>query len=302
MTYEGKVGISNLNLHSEATGAPALQVEKFSFGGAVVVPLQGRAWETAVLREGHWSAESMLLSKVQATALGGNLAAEKGHLWASQTKATAFSGQFNGEGDGDLVQGTLTKAKVQIAHVDQHQALANLAPEKIDAEGPMSGTVELWTEAGAGGQAGGPLQMKGDLTADKEGRLMVKDESISKQLGGNLAGVNAGPLMPKDYGNIVIGQLKNYPYLQGHIQLSMAGKHPELQLSYKRPSLKEGEPGYNIPVETVVKGVKVTVPMSYAVQLAGVSVELRHMTIEELLGKIVGWENTLFVPPASQPK
>jgi hypothetical protein len=173
----------------------------------------------------------------------------------------------------------LDKVSLTVKHLDQRQVAANLAPDRLDAEGTLSGTIEL--------AAGTRSALKGriELTSDQPGRLRIKDDAAASALAKQLETTNASGLLPPNFNEIVVAQLKNYPYKQGRIRVIDRDGIPIVSLDYTRESVKEGEAGYG--VMTTFQGRQVRA--NYTVQLPGVTLVLKGMTIDELLAEATGF-------------
>jgi hypothetical protein len=160
---------------------------------------------------------------------------------------------------------------------------ANLAPGRLDAEGTVSGTIKL--------SAGRKSALKGriELASDGPGRLRIKDEAAARTLAQQLQVNDHSGVLPPNFSDIVVGQLKDYPYRDAKIRIADRDGTPVLSLDYTRESVKPGEPGYDVATTFQGKAIRA----NYTIQLPGVTVVLKGKTIDELLAEATGFAATL---------
>ncbi|MEI8195070.1 MAG: hypothetical protein WCI73_04095, partial [Phycisphaerae bacterium] len=274
------------------------------------------------LEQGTLSTTALALGKLRVDNLKLNLGTNAGLLSASDLAFNAYGGVFAGSARVNLANPTDVAGKFTIKKLDQHQLLAAFAPEKVDASGTVSGSARLAMTTDAGllillprraaqiGSQPAPhpttspaktqlsnLLVTADLTADGPGRLFIKDEQLARQIAGSLptGGVEAAGILPDNYSDIVVGQLKNYPYLEGTIGLTNQTGLPVFHLSYHRPSLTPGEPGYGIKKKIQDQDLLV----SYPVQLSSVVITMQNQTLRELFDRLTGWQG--MIAPTALP-
>lgn len=213
-----------------------------------------------------------------------------------------FGGVFRAELQVPLANPDQLTAKLVIAKLDQHELFLALNPEKVDGQGSFSGlmSVALTSEPGIPifTLANAPptnLRINLDLRNDNPGRIMIKDEQTARQLASGLP-PTALELLPENYPDIVVGQLKNYPYTEGVIQLNTSEGHPSLNLQFHRPPLTPGEPGYG--VKKVIQGQSIVA--SYPIQLSSVNVEMSNETLVKLLELMLNPTRTV-LPDSPKP-
>lgn len=300
--------LDNLDLKLGGTWQPALPPAQ---------ALAKRDFSNLNLDQGTLSTTRMELGKLRVDHLKLNLATKTGLLTASDLAFNAYGGTFAGSARVSLANPSDVAGKFTIKNLDQHQLLAACAPEKVDATGTVSGSAKfaMVTDAGipvllprrttstSTTLSGKNAQLSNllanvDLTADGPGRLMIKDEKVARQIAGALPtgmGEAAG-ILPDNYSDIVVGQLKNYPYLAGTITLTTDTGYPELHLSYRRPPLTAGEPGFGVKKKIQNQDMLV----SYPVQLSSVIFKVQNQTLRELIDRITGLQG-IFSPDSPQP-
>jgi hypothetical protein len=322
--YAATMNLQGLTCRT-ATGATSpllLDAVALDLAATYVAPAQGRASDTDLTglsisrSKVSWAAVEM--GKLRVTDLTADLAtqhqASGDVLQATNLGFGAFGGTFAGEARANLANIRDMAGRLTIKTMDQHQLLAVFAPDKVDAQGTVSGTARVAMASEEGmpillprrqvSAATGPaatvssppgvtgstnLLVTVDLTSDGPGRLFIKDETVARQLAAGVPAGVAGDLLPDSFSDIVVGQLKNYPYLQGAVGISTRGGHPVLTLNYRRAPLTPGEPGYGVSKK--IQGVDTRV--SYPIHLAGDTITIGNMTLIELLGMATGLHRAL---------
>lgn len=170
------------------------------------------------------------------------------------------------------------KADFTVSHLDQSEVAENLAGDRFDAEGMVDGEIHL------GSNAKGVVVGEIVLNTDGPGRLQIKDQQTAEALAEKLQAGSGGGVLPSNFSQIVVAQLKDYPYTTGHIGVSAPEGLPVVTLNYQRAGVKPGEPGYGVKAN--IGGHEVLA--NYTVQLPGVTIVLKGKTVEEILALAVG--------------
>jgi hypothetical protein len=192
--------------------------------------------------DGQLLAEKVTLGESVFTGIGGSLSAYGNQLVLSNLSFGAAEGTV----DGDIaltLPGQLDSLRLNFAGISQQVLTRSLYPDAFTAEGPVSGKVAL-----ARNEAG--LNVSVDLTPDKPGRLKVARATAAQFLApaAKAAAQAEGALLPGNFDDILIAQLADYPYQQGHVSLQSAPDGITLTLNYTREPLQPGEPGYAVPM------------------------------------------------------
>ncbi len=278
--FEGMVLVKGLTIASSADAKSKWGLTNLNVGGKVHGPSGAGFLSEGVLTEGKVSFDTLVYGKNEVTGFSTPVGISEGKLDAPKIAAAFAGGDFSGEVSYLLAEKRLGKASLHVAHLDQQQVAANLAPDKVNAEGTVSGTVEL----SSGDRS--PVVGTIDLVADGAGRLQIKDEQTAEALAQKLETGAAAGVLPSNFSDIVVGQLKDYPYQTGHIFVAAPDGVPVITLNYHRDGVKAGEPGFG--VKTTLAGQPVTA--NYTVQLPELSVVLKGKTITELLALAAGLE------------
>jgi len=285
-TYNAATGAvdGNVELHNvHLTGGPGEHVRGLQFTGNVHGPITADFLQAATIDYGQLTFDSLAWAKGSVERFESWLELSHGVLECIGLKATFAGGDFLGLLQYDAINGRIQQAMLSVDHLDQKQVAANLAPDRLDAEGTVSGTVKL--------SAGKKSALKGhiDLASDGPGRLRIKDEAAARMLAQQLQVNDQSGLLPPNFSDIVVGQLKDYPYRDAKIRIADRDGTPVLSLDYTRESVKPGEPGYDVATTFQGKAIRA----NYTIQLPGVTVVLKGKTIDELLAEATGFAATL---------
>lgn len=258
-----------------------LRVQRLAANGVIDLPLTAPFLPTLDLSAAQITADLVQIAKLTAIRLNLRASLRQQNAVVEDAGFTLFGGQVTGRAEYQFAQQRLTEAAFQVNGIEQHDLLANVAPEKIDAEGKVSGTLRLWMPLNPETQEPGPLQISGNLASDAPGRLLIKDEDTAKELASQVPDA-AGGLLPADFWQIAVAQLKSYPYLKGTLTLTTVNDRLELEYAYSRSAVKEGEPGYGVSLKVQGQPVLGAVTL----QLSG-RVHLDN-PVDELLTQITG--------------
>ena len=192
-------------------------------------------------------------------------------LHARQAQWNMYKAAVDGQLRLDLESGVLHEAKFSVAKLDLHDLVGTLMPGKMDAQGVVSGTIALHSQMDA--TTGTPTPLRGEvkLTTDSPGKLMIGDVKPLQQA------LTEGK--SEELTDVILAQLKNYPYESGSATLTAARGQPELILSFQRKPVQPGEPGHNAQMD--YEGRKVTV--NYTVQISQVVIAMPQETLDGIL-------------------
>ena len=192
-------------------------------------------------------------------------------LHARQTRWNMYKAAVDGRLRLDLESGVLHEAKFSVARLDLHDLLGTLMPGKMDAQGLVSGTIALHSEMDVETGTLTPLRGEVKLTTDSAGKLMIGDVKPLQQA------LTEGK--SEELTDVILAQLKNYPYDSGSLTLTAARGQPELILSFQRKPVQPGEPGHNAPMDYDGRRVMV----NYTVQISQVVIAMPQETLDGIL-------------------
>ena len=276
----GHLAVTGIDVASTGETGSGMEV----IGLAVAGDVEG-AMSAEFLRTGSVTAAKVTVKKVtygknQVDGFESPVTVEKGELAAPVVKLGFAKADIAGAVKASLAERRLISADFTVKHLDQGEVAENMAPDRLDAEGTMSGEIHLKSDAKG--------VIVGDivLNSDGPGRLQIKDQQTAEALAQKLQVGAAGGVLPSNFSTIVVAQLKDYPYTTGHIGVSAPDGVPVVTLNYQREGVKPGEPGYG--VKATIAGQAVTA--NYTVQLPGLTVVLKGKTVEEILALATGLE------------
>jgi dicarboxylate transporter DctA-like protein len=258
LTFDGSIRLRDLSVRSTAAGEHAFAMDRLTVAGSVQSPID--RWAPAALK----LSDGMM--RLSSLTYGDNAVKDFEASWRVQGQTVVadhfagriFDGLVSGSPAWSFATNAITRCDLQIKGVDVHQALANLSPENLDAEGHVSGTLHVLT--GLEGQLAGHL----DLTFDGPGTLSIGEiEEIKQMLVGNFG---------LDLANLAMRDLRRYPFQSGRLSLESVGANSELKLKFVRqprtdadtvPPRKEIINGQEVWVGSlVVPTIDMTIPIT----------------------------------------
>jgi len=237
--------------------------------------------------ENQLSFAALQIGKMRITDLTTRIKTKDQNLIWDEFQFKLFGGGFHATLQSPLAYPLQLSGQLVVGKLDQHQLFLALNPEKVDGTGTFSGTMQVALNATTGiplfptttvpSAFPDHLSITMELVSDAPGRLMIKDEQTARQLAQSIPAAGL-ELLPDNYPDIVVGQLKNYPYTDGAVRLGTNTGRPVLSLQYHRPPLTPGEPGYGI--KKVIQGQAIVA--NYLIQLSGVNIMMTNDTIKTL--------------------
>ena len=281
--------LTNLTFAAASPSDRPLALRRFSLAANIDTPLDATAPQFASVQAGTLAFDELTLADNTSKTFSTQWTFTDGVLHVASLNASAFGGTITGRARYDLVNKDLTGLDLDLKHIDQHELLKNINPEKVDATGSISGPVHFVLS-----HKDHKLHIDGDLQSDAPGRLKIGDETVRQAIAGQFA-VDITNL-PPNWSDIFMAQLKDYPYSTCRIRLGNPEGAPVMILDYEHADLVPGDPGYDIKMirEMDVAGVpvKAEVRVSLKCNLKNTTVHV-PMPLESLLNTATGLQSLL---------
>jgi hypothetical protein len=258
-----------------------------TFKAGVAAEFDDPQMKSLKITDGEFLAEKITLGQSVLTEIGGQVEAGNGKMELSDGKFSLAEGKAEVAAEVTLAgeASALKSLQINFTGIHQQPLMRSLYPDVFTAEGPISGNLSL---VNTGMPAALPLAGTLTLAADLPGRLKIsRDTSKGTFVPIARAGESTpDAVLPTNFDEIVMDQLADYPYVTGRATLIDDGGGEKgvmsILLDYTREGLKEGEPGYQVPV--MVQGQAV---------LANVEFQLRgaltiHQSIAGVLERMLG--------------
>jgi hypothetical protein len=225
--FSGNLRLQDFTLRSSAAGQSPFALDRLTTSGWVESQLD-RAQPAGIgVRGGtmQWSSLSYGTNALKNLDASWHLANQL--LAFDHFAAQILDGHVSGVAQWNLATHEMPQCDLQIKNINMHKALANLAPDRLDAEGTASGWVHgvLGTEGEVAGSA--------SLTFDGPGVLKVGQITQVKQLLVSSFGTDLAELAMHD--------LQNYPFVTGTLYLESKGRNSELKARFVRQPLTAAE-------------------------------------------------------------
>jgi len=185
--------------------------------------------------------------------------------------AQIFGGHLNGSLAWNLATPAMPQCDFQIKSINMHEALANLSPEHIDAEGNASGFLQLMLNTE------GELSGSVELTFDGPGILRIGEiAEVKRMLVGHFG---------LDLANLAMDDLKQYPFKEGRLYLESSGKNSQLKINFVR----QPRTGAAVvpPRKEIINGTEVWVG-SLVVPTIDMTIPITGKSLAEILSIISG--------------
>ncbi len=269
--FRGNIRLQDLSVHSPAGGEHVLSLDRLTAAG--VVESQLDRWAPAALRvrdgEVRWVALTYGNNAVNNLDAAGSV--DRSTLTAQRCTAQLFDGQISGALVLDLATRAMPRCDFQIKSISMHEALANISPQHIDAEGTASGFLHL--VASAAGELSGYV----DLAFDGPGILKVGDiPKLNRMLASNFG---------LDMADLAMHDLKHYPFKQGRIHLESLGTNSQLKVRFVRKPRDTS--AMTVPRKEIINGQEVTVG-SLVVPVIDLTMPITGKSLAEILSMVGG--------------
>jgi hypothetical protein len=271
LVFTGSVRLQDLSVRSPAGGKRAFALERFTAAGSVESRLDRWAPATLKVRDGvtRWAALSYGNNALYDFAASWHIDGQR--LVADHCTARLFGGHLSGSPTWDFVTGAVPRCDLQIERINVHEALANISPEHVDAEGNASGSLHLLRNAE------GELSGYVELVFDGPGVLKVGEiEEVRRMLAGNFG---------LDLANLAMHDLKQYPFREGRLSLESLGKNSQLKVKFVRQPRTAAD--VTPPRREIINGTEVWVG-SLVVPTIDMTVPITGKSLAEILSVVSG--------------
>lgn len=268
--FSGQLRLRDLNVRWPVGDKTVVVLDRLTVAGYVESRLDRWAPAALRVRQGtlQWAALSYGNQAVYNFEADWRIEDQK--LITERCAAQIFGGHVRGSFTWDLATHAMPQCEFQLKSINMHEALANLSPEHLDAEGHASGVLHLVRSPA------GELSGSVELTFDEPGLLRIGEVAEVRQM---LVG-NVG----LELANLAMQDLQHYPFKEGRVFLESVGENSQLKINFIRqpeahteetPPRKGSLNGQEVQVRSlVVPTIDLTIPIrgtSLAVILSQVS-------------------------------
>jgi len=269
--FGGTIRLRDLSVRAPAEGEHALVLDRLMAAGSVESPLDRWAPAAVVVRDGvtRWAAltygDTVLRNFDASWRIEGHM------LITDRGELQLFGGRISGSPAWDLVTHAIPPCDLAIRAIDMHEALANISPEHLDAEGNASGLLHLALNAQ------GELSGHADLAFDAPGILRIGEiEQVTRMLVGNFG---------LDLANLAVLDLKQYPFKEGRVYLESTGRDSQLKIKFVRQPRTEADA--RPPHKQIINGQEVWVG-SLIVPTIDMAIPITGKSLAEILSMVSG--------------
>jgi hypothetical protein len=271
LKFNGDMRLQDLSMRLPANGAHVFALERLTVAGRVESRLD--RWTPAALsvRNGVLQWATLAYSNNTVNNLDASWRIDKHVVMVDQCAAQIFGGRLDGSLAWDLVASALPRCDFQIKNINIHEALANLSPEYVDAEGEVSGSLHVASspETALSGFVA--------LTFDKPGVLRIGEiEEIKQMLVGNFG---------LDLANLAMRDLRQYPFQSGRLYLESVGENSEVKIHFVRQPRTEAD--VTPPRKEIINGKEVWVG-SLIVPTIDMTIPITGKSLAEILSLASG--------------
>jgi hypothetical protein len=271
MGFSGNIRLQDLSVHSPAGAKYAFALDRLTAAGSVEARLDRWAPAALKVRDGVMQWAALIYSNNALNSLAMSWRIDRQMLTTDRWAVQIFDGHLTGSPAWDLVTHAIPRCDLQIKSINIHEALANLSPEHLDAEGNVSGFLHLVLSKE------GELSGYVDLTFDGPGILRIGEiEEVKRMLVGNF-GLNLANLAMRD--------LKHYPFKEGKLYLESLGKNSQLKIKFVRQPRTEAD--VTPPHKEIINGKEVWVG-SLVVPVLDMTIPITGKSLAEILSLVSG--------------
>ena len=215
-----RVRLRNLSLRSPPSGVHSFEVDRLSVAGRIESPLDRWAPGVLTVRDGTMKCAAIVWGEETVRDLDASWHVGNRLLTFDRFSAGIFGGRLRGSPAIDLVSHAMPRSDFRIEKIDMHEVLANVSPERLDATGRASGSVQLTVSEE------GELSGSVDLAFDGSGVLRIGEiQQVKQMLVGNFG---------LDLANLAMDDLKQYPFREGRLHLESADENSRLEIRFVR--------------------------------------------------------------------
>jgi hypothetical protein len=270
--FDGNLALEDLSARLPADSSSVFELDRFTLTASTTMRLD--RWDPAsfkvrggAIRWVRFSYRGNLVNNVEAA-----WRADGTMLTFDRMAAQVFGGEISGLPQFDLATREIHDFDLRIKSIDAHQALANLSPEHLDADGNASGILHLAMSAR------GELSGQADLSFDAPGVLRIGQiAELERMLGGNFGAEMA---------NLAMHDLEHYPFKQGTLHLKSAGANSELKINFVRQPRAAGDK--TTPHKEMINGHEVWVG-SLIVPKIDLTIPIAGKSFAEILSLVSGF-------------
>jgi len=285
LKFSGTIRLQDLSVRSPAGGKHAFALERFTVAGRVESRLDRWIPATLKVRDGVLQWAALTYSNNAVNNLDASWRIDSHGLMADRCAAQIFGGHLSGLLAWDLVTPALPHCDFQMKSINIHEALANLSPEHIDAEGKASGFLHLALSPES------ELSGSVDLTFDGPGILRIGEvEEIKRMLVGNFG---------LDLANLAMHDLKQYPFQNGSLYLESMGENSQLKIKFVRQPRTEAD--VKPPRKEIINGTEVWVG-SLVVPTIDMTIPITGKSLAEILSLVSGVHLLMSEAASEQPE
>ncbi len=271
MRFRGKVRLDELSVRSPADGKHAFALDRLTTACDTELPLD--RWDPAAVKVDH--GETQFVDLNYGTNAVNNFDAswrlEDQVLTLDHLAAEVFDGRISGAPQLDLATYAMPRCGFLIKSINMHQALANLSPAHLDAEGNASGSLNVALSKQ------GDLSGYAELAFDGPGTLRVGQvEEVKQMLVGNFG---------TDMANLALHDLEHYPFKQGTLALESAGQNSQLKIKFVRQPRTSADE--TAPRKEIINGKEVTV-RSLVAPTIDMTIPIVGKSLAEILAIVTG--------------
>jgi hypothetical protein len=273
LKFSGNIRLQDLSVsvRSPAGGKPAFTLERLTVAGRVESRLDRWIPATLKVRDGVMQWAALTYSNNAVNNLDMSWRIDNHMLMADHCAAQIFGGHLSGSLAWDLITSALPRCDFQLKSINIHEALANLSPEHIDAEGEASGLLHLALSPES------DLFGSVDLTFDGPGILRIGEvEEIKRMLVGNFG---------LDLANLAMHDLKQYPFQEGSLYLESVSENSQLKIKFVRQPRTEAD--VKPPHKEIINGTEVWVG-SLVVPTIDMTIPITGKSLAEILSLVGG--------------
>jgi hypothetical protein len=269
--FSGTFRLHDLGVRAPVAGGHALVLDRLTASGSVESPLGRWAPAAVTVRDGVARWASLTYGDTVAHDLDASWHAAGGMLAADRLTVRVFGGRVSGSPVWDLARHAMPPSELRVESIDMHRALANISPERFDAEGTASGVLRLALDPR--GDLSGHL----DLAFDGPGVLKIGEiEEVRRMLVGSFG---------LELADLAVQDLQDYPFRQGRVYLESSGPDAELKIRFVRQP--RGDAEARAPSKHVIDGREVWVG-SLIVPTLDLTIPITGTSLAEILSMAGG--------------
>lgn len=276
-SFSGIARIQNLNAGSAPdVGKHPFALERFTLTGAVESPLDHFDATGARVRDGRINFATLTYGNNSIRNFDASWHADGRMLACDLCTLEIFDGQVAGSPAFDLATHEMPPADLAVHHIDVHQALANLSPDHLDADGVASGALHLRMNQQR------DLSGSVDLVFDGPGLLKIGEiEEVKQMLAGNFG---------LDMANLAMRDLRHFPFKEGRLHLESAQRNTQLKIRFVRQARSAADAV--TPHKEIINGKEVLVG-SLVVPTIDMTIPITGKSLAEILATVSGLHPTV---------